>query len=391
MVVPFKHQGNPTLLYGNGRRSEIPGMLSGRKNVLVLTGNHFVKTSAWSELESSLKGAGVSYQRETVSGEPSPEVVDSLTSNARRTETDMVLAIGGGSVLDAGKAVAAMLCHEGSVVDYLEGVGSREPEGRTMPLIAVPTTAGTGSEATKNAVISRLGDDGFKKSLRHDAFIPGIALIDPELAVGCPPSVSLACGMDAFSQLLESFVSTAATPLTDMMARDGIRRFARGARLFAENRYGAEDESVDRGELALAAYFSGLTLANAGLGTVHGLAGPLGAICEIPHGAACGLLAPPAFRLLVEKLHGDTGNQVMEKLAWAGAVLSGSENQSSYGFDDIVRLLDLLEQRASALRRLSEFGIKESDLDAIVAGSGNKNFPVSLSTEERKSMLVDVL
>lgn len=390
MVGSFRHLGNADLIFGNGKISAIPDLVSNDGPVLILTGNHFPHTEAWRILEAGLRGRNISFVRETVSGEPSPETVDFLTAAARKNETQTVVAIGGGSVLDAGKAAAAMLRHEGSVFDYLEGVGSRDPEARTAPMIAVPTTAGTGSEATKNAVISRRGADGFKKSLRHDAFIPAIAVLDPALAVGCPPNVTIACGMDAFCQLLESYVSTGATPLTDILARDGLIRFGKGSRLFADNRYGSADEVDDRSEMALAAYYSGLTLANAGLGTVHGLAGPIGAFSDVPHGVACGLMVGPVFRRIAEQLKDNGDLEVLDRLAFAGAVLHrGGDAIPERG--DVDRLIDKFGEWADQLPRLSDYGMGEVEIEAVVAASANKNSPIALSEDERRDIVKEVL
>ena len=382
-MIPFQHLGNPRLSFGAGRLSEVPGLLQGRDPVMLISGRHFAEGAASRRLEGDLGSAGHRLVKGLVSGEPSPEIVDALTEEARSEGVGTIVAVGGGSVLDAGKAVAAMLRHEGSVFDYLEGVGSRRPEGRTAPMIAAPTTAGTGSEATKNAVISRRGDGGFKKSLRQDAFIPQVAVVDPELAVGCPAEVSTACGMDAFCQLLESFVSTGATPLTDGIAWEGLRHFARGRRLFTESLYGTDDEGDLRGHLAFAAYCSGLTLANAGLATVHGLAGPLGAVCEVPHGVACGLLLAPVFRRMAAKAP-------MDRLQAVGALLVRGDDARPED-DDVLRVLDLFDAWARPLPRLSTYGLAEIDLDAVVAASGNKNSPVPLDDDERRAALVDVL
>jgi len=388
MVRPFRHLGNADLIFGNGKFSTIPGLVTGP--ALIITGNHFPNTTAWRTLEAGFKSKGLVFARETVSGEPSPEIVDTLVDAARKNGTSSVVAIGGGSVLDAAKAVAAMLRHDGSVFDYLEGVGHRKPEAKTAPLIAVPTTAGTGSEATKNAVISRRGAKGFKKSLRHNAFIPGIAVIDPELAVGCPPNVTIACGMDAFCQLLESYVSTAATPITDILARDGLIRFGKGSRLFTENRYGLPEEVEDRENLALAAYYSGLNLANAGLGTVHGLAGPVGAFSEVPHGVACGLMVGPVFRRIAERLKDEGGVEVLDRLAYAGAVLHrGADAVPERG--DVDRLIDRFGEWASELPGLSDYGMTEVEVDAVVAASDNKNSPITLSESERRDAVSEVL
>ena len=382
-MTPFRHLGNSSLIFGNGAVGDLPRRIPGDGPVLFVTGRHFAASRAWHRLESALRAAGRPYSRETVSGEPSPEMVDALAEAARASGTEAVAAIGGGSVLDAGKAAAAMLRHEGSVADYLEGVGTKEPTGAAVPMVAVPTTAGTGSEATKNAVISRRGAGGFKKSLRHDAFIPAAAILDPELAIGCPPEVSAACGLDAFSQLLESFVSTGATPVTDALARDGMIRFGRGSRLFAEKAYGTDREIALRGELALAAYYSGLTLANAGLGTVHGLAGPLGAACEVPHGVACGLLLAPVFRRIEE-------TEPLERLALAGALVLRGKSAAP-GKEDARAVLDLFEEWSSRLPRLSSYGLTEEGLDGVVAASGNKNSPVALGAAAMREALAEVL
>ena len=390
MVESFRHLGNADLIFGKGRITTLPNLIPGNGPVLILTGNHFPHTAVWKKLESTMKSRGLQITRETVTGEPSPETVDTLVEAARKNGTVAVVAIGGGSVLDTGKAVAAMLRHEGSVFDYLEGVGSRNPEGKTVPMIAVPTTAGTGSEATKNAVISRRGTNGFKKSLRHNAFIPPVALIDPELAVGCPENVSLSCGMDAFCQILESYVSTGATPLTDILARDGLVRFSKGRRLFSDKLYGTGGEVDFRSELALTAYYSGLTLANAGLGTVHGLAGPIGAYSDVPHGVACGLLAGPVFKRIANHLIDENNTEILDRLAYTGAVLQrGSDAVPERG--DVDRLIDLLEEWVRELPRLSDYGMSTAEIDSIIDASSNKNSPAALDKNECRNVLMEIL
>jgi len=289
------------------------------------------------------------------------------------------VGIGGGSVLDAGKAVAAMLCHDGSVQDYLEGVGTKAPTGKTVPFIALPTTAGTGSEATKNAVLSRPGPDGFKKSLRHDGFVPSAAIIDPELAMACPPVTTLACALDAFSQLLEARVSTAATPITQALSRQGLRLFARGSRLFSDNLYQSRMELSLRWDLAMAAYLSGVTLANAGLGTVHGMAGPIGAFTHVPHGVACGCLLPRVFHLLTDRMQ-------VEALDEVGAWLSRGIDAVPQP-DDFKVALDCMESWSEQLPKLSAYGLTERYFDQVVNASDNKNFPIQLSSQQMRDIL----
>ncbi len=185
-------------------------------------------------------------------------LVDEVVSRHRRDTPDWVLAIGGGSAVDAGKAISAMLPQSGSVKDFLEGREVRKHDGRKLPFIAVPTSSGTGSEATKNAVLSEVGENGFKSSLRHDNFMPDIAVIDPELMRSCPPGVTAACGLDALTQLLESWVSSKASPITDALALSGLEHVAAGFLRACED---GENDLEARGHMAYAALLSGLTLA----------------------------------------------------------------------------------------------------------------------------------
>ncbi len=376
-MQPFTHLSNPKLIFGNGKIAELASLIQPKQSPLILTGNHFVSSQHWLNIQALLDAANISFSHQFVSGEPTPQVVDELTLVAKNQQHDIVIAIGGGSVLDAGKAVAAMACHQGSVSDYLEGVGTQSPSAKTLPFIAIPTTAGTGSEATKNAVIGQKGEQTFKKSLRHDAYLPPVALIDPQLSLGTPKSITLACAMDAFCQLLEAFVSTKATPLTDALAIQGISLFAQGSRLFREELYGTEQELECRGQLALAAYFSGLSLANAGLGTVHGIAGPLGAACHIPHGAACGLLLAPIFSKLLEK-------SPMEKLTLARNILFPDTQ-------DDTQAIALFSQWAKPLGKLSDYGFTEQDIEYVVNEADNKNSPIQLDDAEMTHVLRQLL
>ena len=382
-MKPFTHLTNPVLYSGPKEINRLVGLLDPSAPVFFITGAHFVNTDAWQKLESQLRLAGCKFQRQTVHGEPSPDIVDGLTEQADRFQAGCVVGIGGGSVLDAGKAVAAMRCQEGSVQDYLEGMGTKEPQSKTVPFIALPTTAGTGSEATKNAVLSRPGLDGFKKSFRHDAFIPSIAIIDPELAMGCPPETTLACALDAFSQLLEARVSTAATPITQALSRQGLRLFARGSLLFSDNLYQSRAELSLRSDLAMAAYLSGVALANAGLGTVHGIAGPLGAVTPVPHGVACGCLLPSVFTKLTQKIP-------VEALDEVGGWLSRGIDAIPQS-DDFREALDCMNSWAEQLPKLRDYGLTEQQLDVVVNASDNKNFPIQLSPQQMRDILSNIL
>jgi alcohol dehydrogenase class IV len=388
VIERFTFAGTPRVHFGIGTFSkghEIVAAYGTR--VLVVTGKRSLQSSGkWNLLLQALAANEMEHWHFAIGGEPSPEVVDQACSELRGKPVDAVLAVGGGSVVDAGKAISAMLPQAGSVLDYLEGVGTRAHSGAKVPFIAVPTTAGTGSEATKNAVLSRVGTSGFKKSLRHDNFIPNDVIIDPELSLSCPARVTAACGMDAFTQLLESYVSTEASPMTDALAVSGMRYVA--DHLVAAATTGADDVEARAG-MAYASFLSGVTLANAGLGVVHGLAGPIGGFFDIPHGVVCGTLIGGATRLNVEALQRkkDEGKAALEKYATIGRLLSGTESQ------DIAYCCNLLIEKIETwtktveLPLLSDYGVRPSDIDKIVEKASNKNNPVKLNQEEIREIL----
>ena len=239
-------------------------MLQAAGSVLVVTGAKSFRSSGRRQsLLNRLRTNSISFFECSLSGEPTVDRIDDLVDAFRGKGVGMVVAIGGGSVIDGGKAVSAMLPVQGSVMDFLEGVGTGTHSGEKVPFVAVPTTAGTGSEATKNAVIRGNGHPLFKKSLRHDNFVPDAAVIDPELMLSCPSDITAACGMDAFTQLLESYVSTKAAPMTDSLAFSGLR-YLKEALVPVSTTEGADIHC--RAAMAYGALISGITLANAGLG-----------------------------------------------------------------------------------------------------------------------------
>ena len=200
----FSFARMPELHFGAGQLTQLPSLLARsaqrRQRILLVTGSaSFVGSARYEKLTHALRAAGIDYFQQAVAGEPSPELVDQTTERYRAEAIDWVVAIGGGSAMDAGKAISAMLPQQGSVTAYLEGMETAKHDGRKTPYLAIPTSSGTGSEATKNAVLSRIGERGFKASLRHDNFIPDVALIDPELMLSCPPDVTAACGLDALT------------------------------------------------------------------------------------------------------------------------------------------------------------------------------------------------
>ena len=351
---------------------------------LVTGGDSYAAAGYRRQFEQTLKDAGIEAPRFPVSGEPSPLKVDQISETIAEMQVDAVVAIGGGSVIDTAKASAVMLHHEGSVREYLEGVGSRKPKPLRHPLIAVPATAGTGSEATKNAVISEVGENGFKKSLRNDAYVPDLAVLDPLVSRGCPPDVTAASGMDAVTQLLEAYVSTQASPFTDALALNGLQR-TRWALPAALNK----GENLNaRGQMAYAAYLSGVVLAAAGLGVVHGLASPLGAARNIPHGVVCGTLLPAATEVVVGRLlNGGDESRGLAKYSRAAVVFTGSDHGSAR--NNCRALVDELYRWAEefSLPRLADYGFTLDELKRLAPEASAKSTPVDLTADDIISIL----
>jgi alcohol dehydrogenase class IV len=257
-------------------------------------------------------------------------------------------------------------------------------------LICVPTTSGTGSEATKNAVISQVGSGGFKKSLRHDNFMPAVALLDPALCTSAPAGVTAACGMDAFTQLLESYVSVKSSPLTDALALDGMRRLCPA--LPAACGHKAHDITT-RGALAYAAFLSGVTLAHAGLGIVHGLASPAGAAVDIPHGVVCGNLLAPATRMTIARLQSANDSHAalyLNKYARVGRLFDPAAKTIRAGCQ---ALIDNLYQWTTTLKipRLGKFGMTSAHIPDIARQTSCKNNPVPLSPGEIVKIVIERL
>ena len=385
----------PRVLFGAGSIADLPNVAAefAARRVLIVTGSGSVRrTSSWNHIVAAFSKSGLDLHEYSGDGEPTAIQVDEAAELARKHAVDLVVAIGGGSVVDLGKAVGAAARMPGSVERYLEGVGDGEPSGDTLPVIAVPTTAGTGAEATKNAVISRLGPDGYKKSLRHDAFVPRIAIIDPYLHVGCPRDVSAASGLDAITQLIEAYVSTKATPFTDALALSGLSYAARSFR-----RVLATPGDVDaRAGMAYAAYLSGVCLANAGLGLVHGAASPIGAVRAIPHGVVCGNLLPVTVAATVETAHRENNTNVIARYAaCARAFAAGPVNDETSRDDRSAsrRLIDILSEfdEIAGLPRFGAYGFTADDVECVARETSGKNHPVTFTEDEIASMIVSRL
>jgi alcohol dehydrogenase class IV len=381
----------PRIEFGSGAFARIPELLQryGKHVLLVTGGRSFPDSERFAQLQSSLRTRGITLDVVRVAGEPSPREVDEAVAAFGDAAIDVVLAIGGGSALDAGKAIAGLLRVGQPVEDFLEGVGPELPyPGPAVPLIAVPTTAGTGSEATRNAVLSVRGEGGYKKSFRDDQLVAEYAVVDPDLLASCPPAVIAANGMDALTQLIESMVSLRANRFTDALAEDGLRAARDGLMPWFE---AAGDMSKARENMAYAALVSGITLAQVGLGSVHGLASPLGAFYPIPHGVACGTLVARATEVNLAVLRErEPENIALARYARVAEILcrqSFGDRESAWQ-----TLLNLLADwtRRLDLPRLSAFGVRQQDLDRVVAnsrGSSMRTNPVVLTDDEIRGVL----
>jgi alcohol dehydrogenase len=383
----------PRIVFGEGRLRELPVIAAsyGRRALLV-TGRRALRASPhWEPLAQSLRAAGIAWEELQVDSEPSPQLVDEAVAALRPKGVEVVIGIGGGSVLDAAKAIAGLLKPGNSVMDHLEGVGREVPyRGPATPFIAVPTTAGTGSEATKNAVLSVQGEQGFKKSFRDEKLVAQVALVDPALLATCPQEVIAANGMDAFTQLLESYISVKANPFTDALALSGMAAVRDG--FFAAWQGGGSEEARQgRACMAYAALASGITLAQAGLGSVHGLASPLGAFFPIPHGMVCGTLVAAATAMNIRSLRErDPDSPTLDKYARVGRLLAHSADLPRE--EVLERLVEILRQWTDrlGLKRLSAYGVRETDVPKIVAhsrGSSMKTNPIVLTDDEIAAVL----
>jgi alcohol dehydrogenase class IV len=383
------------VLFGEGVVADLPDLVrevagggaadardSGRPvRALVVVGSSLARTDG---IRAALAAAGAEVTSFQVDGEPTVDVARAGADVARRAGADVVVAVGGGSVLDTGKAVAALAANDGDALDYLEVIGrGRALTAPSLPMIAVPTTAGSGSEATRNAVLAS-PEHAVKVSLRSATMLPRVALVDPELTYAMPPAVTASTGLDAFTQVLEPFVSRHASPFTDTLARDGIARAARSLRAAYED--GRDVEA--RRDMALTSLFGGLALANSRLGAVHGLAGPLGGMVESPHGAVCARLLPPVMAINVAALRSRAPESpALARYDEIARIVTGHPDATAL---DGVRWVEELVT-ALAVPALGTYGLRESQLPEVAAkaarASSMAGNPVELTEAELRSIL----
>jgi alcohol dehydrogenase class IV len=370
------------ILAGPGRAAELPDVLAGLgSRVLVCTG---ATPDRYSGLLAGLEAPAVVFP---VAGEPTVDLARAGVAAAREHGADVVAAIGGGSVIDTGKAIAMLLGNGGDPLDYLEVVGSGQKITRpAVPCVAVPTTAGTGAEVTANAVLASPAHR-VKASLRSPLMIPSVALVDPQLTVSCPPAVTAASGMDALTQCLEPYVSPRATPLTDGLAREGLRRAAAGLRTaFADGR-----DLRARTDMALCSLLGGMALANAKLGAVHGLAGVIGGTADVPHGVACAALLVPVAEANVRALRSGPPSAALDRYEETARLLTGQPAASiADGLAWIRETVAML-----GIPRLGVFGLGPADVSEVAANAARSSSmqgnPVALSHDDLRAILLQAI
>ncbi len=380
------------ILFGWGKRSEAGGLAKslGKQAVLVCGSRTLERNGMLEELRQTLRQSGLGVLETLfISREPLLEDVDRWTDSFRHLQDEQgvfFLAIGGGAAIDFAKALAAMLPQRESrtVRDYLEGVGrglvlKEDP----LPVFAMPTTAGTGSEATKNAVIGSF-DPPFKKSLRDPRMIPKIVLIDPELTVSCPAKVTAESGMDAITQLFESYVTRKATPITSLLCEEGLRLGWGAIAEAVEN----PQSRVAREKMAQAALLSGIALANASLGMAHGIAPALGTHAHVQHGAACALLLGPTLRA--------NAGVCRERYARLSRILlePQADETDADAIEKLIREIETLCKRIGVARNLSELGVQKEMIPRIAKdsqGNSMQGNPRPLSETEIVRILEEIM
>jgi alcohol dehydrogenase class IV len=319
-----------------------------------------------------------------VSGEPTVDLVLAGLEQARSAKCDLVVAMGGGSVIDAGKAIAALIANPGTIYDYLEVVGSGQALSKPpIPCLAVPTTAGTGSEVTRNAVLA-VTERRVKVSLRGASLLPKLAIVDPELTWSLPPFVTATSGLDALTQLIEPFLSVASNPMTDALCREGIRRVARSLKRAHDH----GDDRPAREDMALASLFSRMALANAKLGAAHGFAGPIGGMFRAPHGAVCARLLPVVLQINLDALRARAVHSpILDRFRELGTLLTGN---SSAGPDEGIQWLRNL-CTSLEIPPLAAYGITGAEIPEIITqarkASSMKGNPVELTDVELAKIL----
>ncbi len=384
-IPNFQFAPMPHIYFGWGIRLQLLEALSTGYSgkVVLITGKTLCAPGNFGDtLLTQLQSHTTQVKHFVVTGEPSPQLVDDIVKQCP-IDTQVVIGLGGGSVLDAAKAVAGLIPSQTSVMDYLEGVGlGKQFNVETCPFIAIPTTAGTGSETTKNAVLSNVGH--FKKSFRDDKLLAKQAWLDPELLISCSKEVLYATGMDAFTQLLESYTTLKPNPITDALAWQGMTLFKDAFEMI--NSVDTDLQQQGYSNLMLAASLSGTTLANAGLGAVHGLAGPIGAFFEAPHGIVCAKLLAPITQFNIEALQTEqtaTSQKTLAKYILIAQLFDPSLSEQN-ALPGLVKILNGFSQKYTP-QGLAKYGLTEANLQPVLSNCRSGSMlgnPVVLEDEQ---------
>ena len=394
-IAPFGVGRLPRITFGPGRVAEVPETVArygGR--ALVITGAaSFRRSPHWKALLDGLAHDGVEHSEASVSGEPEALFVDELLARYREQPIDVVLGIGGGSVLDTAKALAGLLRTTTSLVDHLEGMPTqvRYP-GPALPWIAVPTTAGTGSEATRNGTFIVRGEHAAKRSFRDERLVAAEAIVDPDLLVGQSAEGLAANGADALTQLIESHLSVRANRFTDALAIDALPDVGVALPRWHAAVVAGGDDAAARSAMSYGALAGGISLAHAGLGVVHGLVAPLSAVIEVPHGAGCGAMLTAGIEANVQALESRAPDSpALAKLSRLGRLLAGSTGDDAAARRALVDWLRALVERLQ-LRGLAAYGVTDELIGQVAAtarmSSSMRSNPVELTEEELANILL---
>ncbi len=375
--MKFEFATATRITFGDGSLQQVGSLAAGMgQRALVVVGGSLPRARG---LLDKLEEAGIEQTLFQVTHEPTVELVRQGVDLAREEKCDLVIGFGGGSVLDGAKAISAMLTNEGDLFDYLEVIGRGLPLAhRSAPMIAIPTTAGTGTEVTRNAVLASQ-ENRVKVSMRSPLMLPHLALIDPELTYSMPPQITANTGLDALTQVMEPYVSFRANPLTDALCLEGMKRVSRSLL----QAYRSPDDRDARQDMAIGSLFGGLALANAGLGAVHGFAGPLGGMFSAPHGAVCGLLLPIVMETNVTALRTrQPDSEALRRYDEIARIVTG--DLSAKAVDGVAWIQALCDQLG--VPSLAEYGVTVADIPGVVAkasvASSMKANPIKLTPEE---------
>jgi len=374
------------VLFGTGTIKEVePIVRDLGKRALIVRGSNPDRSKP---LEAMLEAGNIACSSFDVHGEPTIERIEEGVAHARQADSDVVIGFGGGSVIDSAKAIAGLVTNPGPILEYLEVIGKgKQLAVPSLPCVAIPTTAGTGAEVTRNSVLASQ-EHRVKVSLRSPYLLPRFAVVDPKLTCDLPPSATASTGLDALTQLIEPYVCIHSNPITDGLCIEGMRRAARSLR----HAFEAGADISAREDMALASLFGGFSLANAGLGAVHGFAAPIGGMFHAPHGAVCAALLPQVIEINIRAIRQRAGdNAVLGRYQSIAAILTGSGKATlTDGIQWITELCKGLN-----VPGLRTYGITETDIPALVEraakASSMKANPILLTTEELAEALYRAL